>query len=182
MPSTKQETPSASDWKPSSLADWKRRATMDVTLSSGARVTIRALTLDELAANDALPDDLIRVAMLEQIPGGVVTEISEQLKKGDADSLAAAEKLSKDNLALRDRVVLAAVVTPRLAAKDLNGLDPFDKADIAAFAQRRLTVDAAGRRVGADALDTFRIVAEEHGCPADCAACAASARKVFGLQ
>lgn len=170
------------DWKPSTLAEWRRRSTMDVTLSSGANVTVRPLTLDELAAVDALPDDLIRIVLLEQIPGGVVAEIGAQLEKGDPASLAAARKLSEDNLKLRDRIVLTAVVTPKLTAKDLAGLDPFDKAEIAAFAQRRLNVDAAGRRVGADALDTFRIVSEEHRCPPSCEACQTSARRVYGLQ
>jgi hypothetical protein len=150
--------------------------------SSTANVTIRPLTLDELAAQNGLPDDLLRVALLEQIPGGVVAEIADKIEKGDAASLAAAKKLSDDNLKLRDRIVLAAVVAPKLTARDLAGLDPFDKAEIAGFAQRRETVDAAGRRVGADALDTFRIVGEEHGCPPNCEACAASARRVFGLQ
>ena len=169
-------------WKASSLAEWKRRSTIDVTLGSLTNVTIRPLTLDELAAQDGLPDDLLRVALLEQIPGGVVAEISRQIEAGDEKSLAAAKKLSDDNLKLRDRIVLAAVVAPKLTAKDLAALDPFDKAEIAAFAQRRETVDAAGRRVGAEALDTFRIVGEEHGCSPNCPACAASARRVFGLQ
>lgn len=170
------------EFRPSSLADWKKSSTIDVVLGSGAHVTIRPLTLDELAANGALPDDLLRVAMLEQIPGGVVSEIAEQLQKGDPDSLKAAKKLSEDNLQLRDRVVLAAVVAPKLKPADLQHLDPFDKSMIAEFAQRRRTIDAAGRRVGAHALDTFRVVAEEHGCPPDCPACNATARRVFSLQ
>lgn len=169
-------------WKPSSLADWKKRATMDVTLTSGANVTIRALTLDELAAANGLPDDLIHVALLEQTAGGVTGKIAEHLDRAKPTDLADAKKLSNATLQLRDRLVLAAVVAPKLTAKDLAVLDPFDKAEIAAFAQRRLTVDAAGRRVGADALDTFRIVREEHGCAEGCEACAQAARRVYGVQ
>jgi hypothetical protein len=182
MPPKTQQSPSAAEFRPSSLAEWKRHSTMDVILSSGTGVTIRALTIDELAAQGGIPDELLHVALLEQVPGGVVAEIHRRLQEGDADSLQAANKLSQDNLKLRDRLVLAAIVSPRLKAADLKGIDPFDRAMIAEFAQRKRTLDAAGRRVGAQALDTFRIVAEEHGCAPDCPACQTTARRVFGLQ
>ena len=39
------------EFRPSSLADWKKSSTIDVVLGSGAHVTIRPLTLDELAAD-----------------------------------------------------------------------------------------------------------------------------------
>jgi|SRR5581483_3324073 len=177
---TEKQQSATSEWKPSSLADWKRRATMDVTLGSGARVILRALTLDDLG--DALPNDLVRIALLDQIPGGVVSQIAMHLDAGDDEALAAAQKLSDDNLRLRDEIVLRAVVSPQLRPKDLAELDPFDKAEIVEYAQRKRVVDSAGRRVGADALSTFRTIAEEHGCAPDCEACAAAARRVSGVQ
>jgi hypothetical protein len=179
----KNQHSSAPDWTPSSLADWKRRATMDVTLSSGARVRLRALTIDELAAADGLPNDLVRVALLEQLPGGVVAEIAGHLENDDDPAaFAAAQKLSQDTMLLRDRLVLLAVVEPQLTERDLAKIDPFDKAEIAEYAQRKRVVDSAGRRVGADALSTFRTLAEEHACDPDCPACAAAIQRICGVQ
>ena len=55
--------------KPSEWADSaetiKASRTMDVTLLSGAKVTLRTVTLDELALDDAIPGDLIEVAILD---------------------------------------------------------------------------------------------------------------------
>lgn len=140
----------------SSLAEAKRNAQVDITCPSGTKYTIRPQTLDELAAEDGLPDDLLRVALLEMVPGGVVAEISEKLRAGDPESLASARSLSQDTMGLRDRIVLSAVVAPALKAKDVALLDPFDKAMIAAIAQRKLSEDATGKQVGADPLATFR--------------------------
>lgn len=140
----------------SSLAEAKRRAHVDITCPSGARYTIRALDLDELAADGGLPHDLLRVVLLEMVPGGVVSAINDKLVKGDAESLEQARKLSQDVVAVRDRIVLHAVVAPALKEKDVAALDPFDKDMIAKIAQRRLAVDAEGKGVGADPLATFR--------------------------
>lgn len=153
---TRPRTPT-SEPKPDSLAEAKRRARFVVTGHSGATYELRALTLDDLAAEEALPDDLIRVALLEaHTPGGVSGEIARELKKSSEEGNAAAVKISADVLALRDRIVLAAVTAPKLKPADVADLDPFDRAMIAEFAQRQRNVDAAGRQVGADTLDTFR--------------------------
>lgn len=138
----------------SSLAEAKRNATVNLQASSGTRYTVRPLTLDELAAEDGIPDDLLRVALLESVPGGVVYEISEKLRAGDAESLRQAQELSQSLVGLRDRIVLRSVVAPSLKPRDLAALDPYDKAEIAAVAQRRMGVDRDGRLV--DGLATFR--------------------------
>lgn len=179
-PATPESPPS--EFTPSTLEELKAGRRMAIVLDSGRSVVIRSLTLDELAAEEGLPDDLFHIALLDGLPGGVVGKIAEQLEAGDPASLEQAAKLSRDNLALRDRLVLAAVVEPKLTLADVKDLDPFDRATIALFAQRRRTIDAAGRRVGAQALDTFRIFDQEHGCPPDCPACQATARRVFNLQ
>lgn len=140
----------------SSLAEAKRNAHIDITGPSGTRYTIRPLTLDELAAIDGLPDDLLRIALLETVPGGVIEEISDKLRLGDPESLKAAQQLSQDTVRLRDRIVLEAVVSPALKAKDVEALDPFDRHMIAGIAQRRVHEDATGKQVGADPLATFR--------------------------
>lgn len=144
------------------LATWKSNTLIHATGPSKTKFTIRPLTLDELAADDALPDDLLRVALLEwsrSVTGGVMGEMETHLKKGSPEALAAARKLSKDNLSLRSRVIVRALVKPRVTEKELVGLDPYDKEMIAALSQRTISRDATGKQVGADALDHFRAVA-----------------------
>lgn len=142
-------------FKASTLAEWKKSATMDVTLTSGTRVTLRALTLDELAAAEALPDDLLRVVVLDQM-GALMKERARLLNTGKPADAAEERKLAAATLEVRDRIVLAAVVAPKLTAKDVKDLDSFDKEEIAEFAQRRRNVDATGKEVGADRLGFFR--------------------------
>lgn len=142
----------------SSLAEAKRAATVDMISASGTKWTVRPLTLDELVAEEGLPDDLLRVALLEAVPGGVVFEIAEKLRQGDKESLLEAKKLSEDTVRLRDRIVLKSVVAPALKERDLDELDPYDKTDIAAVAQRKLTVDEEGRLI--PGLATFRSAGE----------------------
>jgi hypothetical protein len=138
----------------SSLAEAKRNTQIDITAPSGTQYTIRPLTLDDLASENGLPDDLLRAALLEMVPGGLVMEISEKLRLGDTESLQAARKLSQDTVRLRDRIVLRAILAPAVKEKDLPALDPFDKEMIAAIAQRKLSEDATGKKVGAQ-LATF---------------------------
>jgi hypothetical protein len=135
----------------SSLAEAKRNATVNFVSSSGTKWTVRPLTLDELAAEDGLPDDLLKVMLLEMIPGGVVAEIAGKISEGDQE---AARKLAQDTVILRDRIVLRATVAPMLKPRDLDALDPYDKNEIAAVAQRRLGVDEEGRLT--TGLATFR--------------------------
>lgn len=145
----------------SSLAEAKRNARIEITAPSGTRFTLRALTLDDLAAEDGLPQELLHIALLEMTPGGVVAEIANKLRKGDPESLEQSRILSANAAALRDRLVLRAVIEPSLKASDLAALDPFDKIEIADIAQRKKVVDAAGKQVGADALARFRAPGDE---------------------
>lgn len=145
-------------WKPSSLAEAKRNAVVNMTASSGTRYAVRPLTLDELLAMNGMPDDLIRIALLDSVRVGreqsaLTVEIGEKLAKGDKASLAEAQQLSRGLVELRNRLVVAAVQAPKLKAKDLATLDPYDLEEIAAVAQHRLVVDEAGRLV--DPLATF---------------------------
>jgi hypothetical protein len=145
-------------WKPSSLAEAKRNAVVNMTASSGTRYAVRPMTLDELLSMNAMPDDLIRIALLDNIRVGreqsaLTVEIGEKLAKGDKASLVEAQGLSRGLVDLRNRLVLAAVQAPKLKPKDLADLDPYDLDEIAMVAQHRLVVDEAGRLV--DPLATF---------------------------
>ncbi len=146
-------------WKPSSLAEAKRNAVVNMTASSGTRYAVRPLTLDELIAMNGMPDDLVRVALLDNIKIGreqsaLTLEIGEKLRKGDKASLAEAQQLSRGLVELRNRLVVAAVQAPKLKPKDLDDLDSYDLDEIAAVAQHRLLVDEEGRLV--DPLATFQ--------------------------
>jgi hypothetical protein len=159
MSPTRRSTTLPPETDGDTLAAWQRNSLIHATGPSGTVFVLRALTLDELAAEDALPDDLLRVALLEwsrEVTGGVMGEMSANLKKGTPEALTAARKLSQDNLRLRNRIIVRALVKPRVTEKDLVKLDPYDLAMIAAISQRQVNIDAAGRRVGADTLDTFR--------------------------
>lgn len=145
-------------WKPSSLAEAKRNAVVNMTASSGSRYAVRPCTLDELIAENGMPDDLIKVALLDSIKVGrdaseLTIEISAKLRAGDKASLAEATKMSRDLVTLRDRLVVKAVQAPKLKLRDLAAIDPYDLDEIAAVAQHRLLVDEAGRLV--DPLATF---------------------------
>lgn len=145
-----------SDATPDSLAAVQRKTCPTIVCPSTAAFEIRALTLDELAADEALPDDLLRVALVEShAPGGVSAEIAAAAGRDDVDE---ARRLSRALLELRDRIVHKAVVKPALTLAQVKKLDPYDKAMIVEFAQRQRSIDAAGREVGADTLDTFRRV------------------------
>lgn len=157
-----------------SLDDWKLSRLLDVTLPSGMRVTIIKLTLDELVQEDALPDDLVRVALLEISPGGVEAQLGRDLAKNDKAGLKAAKDLAAANLRLQDRIVLRAVVAPKIEEEQLPEVDPYDKAMIAGIACGRLFYDEAGRRIGPEPMSTFREHARTHHPDVsveDCEAC-----------
>jgi hypothetical protein len=137
-------------FKPGSLDEWKGRRHIPATLPSGMNVILRTVTLDDLAAVEGLPDDLLRVALIEMTPNGVPGEIARLLQSERPESLEASMRLSRDTVALRDRLVLAAVVEPVITADDVGSLDGFDKAMIADIASRQTVEDAAGRRVYGD--------------------------------
>jgi hypothetical protein len=154
-----------------SLAGWKQRRYALATLPTGLKVRLRSVTLDELAAEEGLPDTLVRVAVLEQLPGGAVAEMARDMVAGP-EGIARTRELSRDVLALRDRLILRAVVEPALEQADLADLDPFDKGMIAALASRERDDDAAGRRVwGVEPLNTFQVFRDVHGCAEDCPSC-----------
>lgn len=176
-----QEPPSASN----GVGEWQRRRFAKATLPTGQEVTLRAVTLDELAALDALPDDLVAVAWYEKLPGGISAQIpAPELQT--PEGAARARKLSQDTLALRDKLVLAAVVEPAITETDLPSLDPFDKDMVANLASRQDDLDATGRRVwGVEPLNTFQDFRDVHGCdagPEPCPGCAELVQRYSQVQ
>lgn len=176
MTTTQSPTPpSAENWA-SSFDEIQQLRLIYATLPTGAKMVLRTLTLDELAAVDGLPDDLLRVALLEMDPrGGIAGEIARLVRRSeeseDDTSVEEAQKLSQANVQLVNRLVQAAVVEPPLTLEQTETLDGFDKAMIAGIASRRIGFDAAGRRVGVEPLDTLATFRAKHGCAEDCSGC-----------
>lgn len=161
MSATRRRTASQSppEPSPSSLAEWERNSVFTVTGPSGTVFEMRSLTLDQLTGEDALPDDLLRIAMIEwarEVTGGIKGEMAEQLKKGTPEALEAVRKLGRDNLALGRRLAVAAIVRPKVTEAKLAKLDPYDIDMIVRISQRLEVEDATGKKVGADRLDNFR--------------------------
>lgn len=187
MTTTPENTPSApaESWA-SSFDEIQQLRLIYATLPTGAKIVLRTLTLDELAAIDGLPDDLLRVALLEMTPGGIATEIARLVRRHegseDDTSVEEAQKLSQANVQLVNRLVQAAVVEPALTLEQVETLDGFDKAMIAGIASRRIGFDAAGRRVGVEPLDTFATFLREHGCAEGCPACEKSRLALSTVQ
>lgn len=160
-----------------SVSDWKRRRHAPATLPTGQQVTLRRLTLDELAADDALSNELVAAVVLELQPGGIAVEMAR------LQDLEKQRELGRDMLRVRDALVLRAVVEPALEPADIPELDPFDKAMIADIASGQSDVDATGRRVwGVEPLNTFQAFRDEHGCDEGCEACDRVVREFSGVQ
>lgn len=122
---------------------------------SGTQYRIRTLTLDELIAADGFPDDLLNIAVLERA-GATVGEMARELRDGGPDGKHRVRDLSRQLVALTDRICEMAIVDPVLAAADIAELDGHDKQMIVALCQRRSFEDATGRRFGVATLDRFR--------------------------
>lgn len=161
-----------------SLEEWKGRRTALATLPTGLKVRLRSVTLDELAADEALPDDLVAVAVNERT-GLTAVELARRV----SEDTGSAREYSQQILRLRDKLVLRAVVEPDLTEADLDEVDPFDKDMVANIASRQTDVDATGRRVwGVEPLNTFQVFRDKHGCVEGCAACEATVLEFSQVQ
>jgi hypothetical protein len=145
MPRTRKSAPP--DWADTAAAVTSRRH-MDVTLPSGLKFTLQTVTLDELAVDDAIPGDLLAAAILDSADL-LLPQMLQDVRAGKPEE---AQKLSRDMLALRDRVCARAIVKPDPTAGLLAALDGFDKQMIVELAQRKRSIDAAGKVVAAQVL------------------------------
>lgn len=177
---------SENGWQPSTVEEWHARATHRIELHN-ARVLVRFRSLGELIAHGELPDDLIKLALLELSrgagSGGITGEIANELAKADlADgdktaaeaSLKSAREIAEGAARLVREQVAFALVEPKLTAEDLAHPDfPMEDLELlAGILNRQIEYDAAGRRIGIEPLATFRVFAQAHGCPAEgCPAC-----------
>lgn len=143
----------------SSIEELEEIRVMRATLTSGARVLLGTVALDELIASEALPKDLIYVAVLER-SGATVLEMARELKDGGADAGERVREISKDVLRMHEKLAYVALMKGGHdeveAGEVLKRLDEYDRKMIADLAQRKTVEDAAGRRFGAETLGQFR--------------------------
>lgn len=125
--------------------------TMDVTLLSGLKVTLRTVNLDELAVAEAIPGDLLVAAILDS-GDMLLPTMWDHVKNDRTDE---AQKLARDILLLRERICRDALVSPAPTDELMAALDGFDKQMIVELAQRKRSTDAAGKVVAAQQLGDF---------------------------
>lgn len=130
---------------PDQLAE---RSTMDVTLPSGNKVTLRTVTLDELIIDEALPADLVGAAYLDS-SGMLPIEMHRAWERQAPEEI---QKFSRDALAVRERLVIRALVAPAPTAAVVASLDQFDRRMIEDLAQRRRNRDWLGKEVGPEEI------------------------------
>lgn len=129
----------------------KGRSTMDVTLPSGNQVTLRTVTLDELIIDEALPADLVGAAYLDS-SGMLPLEMHKAWEQQRPEEI---QKFSRDALAVRERLVTRALVSPEPTPAVVASLDQFDRRMIEDLAQRRRNRDWLGKQVAPEELSEF---------------------------
>jgi hypothetical protein len=167
-------------------AGWAGRAIHRAELWSGMRILFRFPTLGELIATGELPERLLELALLEYgDPGrsyrliGAQAEQALDEQKSDEERQAAkdrADQFGRDLATLNRELCALALVEPKLTAEELSEVPLQDLEMLAGFINRTVVMDAAGRRIGIEPLDTFRQFRDKHGCGEDCQACEATRR------
>lgn len=114
----------------------------DVTLPSGAKVTIKLPNVSELIKSGQLPNDLIKVAT-EYVAKGATAELPDDLN---------------DKVAEYNRFLVALTVhEPKITPDDVPSLPAEDLDMIVSFANRQIDIDAVGHHLaGLEAVDSFR--------------------------
>lgn len=142
-----EQTEQSPTSKPRSAAAWKRRREHDVTLPSGAEVTIVLPNLPALAKAGQIPNELLDVA-------------SEQVNTGQVEA-STAEQITL--LADFHRYLVSiTVVAPKIEADDVPELPYEDINMLVEFAIRSRDQDALGHHLsGLDRTAEWRSFREE---------------------
>lgn len=119
---------------------WKRKATHDgVTLPSGAVVSIKLPSLEQLVKNNTIPNPLIEAALSHK----------------DADKIDA--KMLRETWEYTRFIVPLTVVSPEITEDDVEDLPKEDLQLIAHLAGRQTDTDAVGHQLGGlETLKSFR--------------------------
>lgn len=188
-----KKTTSKSDGWAGSAADWRARNVHRAELWSGMRILFRFPTLGELLTNGKLPETLLALAVAEYAePGGIAKQIAATYDGIDEDTPdevrakadARVHEFGEQIAALNRELCAAALVEPKLTADNLANPD-FPMQDLemlAGILNREIVYDAAGRRIGVEPLDTFRVFRDQHACAESCPECAASRRELSSVH
>jgi hypothetical protein len=155
------ETAEKSSWAESKTA-WKRRTVHNVTLETGMQVRIKFPDAGELIRQDALPDELIHIAFMDQFAPDKLREIIGDAKE-EADLL-------KNFNELGDRLAVEMLVDPKLTLDELRQIPQEDLDMLKQIAMRERDTDARGVKLGVVRLDVFATFREAHERSADVAA------------
>lgn len=181
--STHTNAPSA---PPPNVGARHDRVVHTITGHFGATYKITTLGLQGLLERDALPEDLLDVAVREQF----------SVDGEAADMMDAAASLGRDEIlqrlrefgSLQRHLAAAALVEPKMTADELaammdsGAVPPDDVAMIASIVLRRRDVDARGVKIGVAVLDLDEAFHEAHGIPVEgCEGCKAFVARLSSL-
>jgi len=169
MTPKKSSAPTDETWAGTG-ASWKKRGGPHrLTLPSGMRVLARVLGLTSLARLEGLPEDLVdavvlHVANLEH--GGLPAVIAADLSNAATDPAVAARvaKRINDFGRLTKHLVAAALEKPKLTVDELEEIPEDDLEMLMRIVTGRQSFDAAGVRIGVEALDAWATFRHAHGC------------------
>ncbi len=141
--STEPQTDSRGPQKVTSAAQLKKRAVHDdVTLPSGAIVSIKLPNLSQMIKAQTLPNELVEAALRQQVQPGEDANKPKPLTREDLEQ----------DWDFVEFIVPITLHTPKITAEDVKDLDPMDTTMLANFAARRTDIDAVGHQLGG--LDT----------------------------
>jgi hypothetical protein len=170
--------------------EWAGRALHNIVCPTGAAVVIRIPNLAELIRTQLVPSRLMQTAIRELISPGVVpikasgeaepgTEAGEASVEWDVDEIGRMLELS-------EWLVTEMLVEPKLTVEDLRDparRPPAQDIDmLISIARRDRDWDARGVKIGVFPIDRAATFRRNHGCTADCEACAESGRELSTLD
>lgn len=128
---TQTDTPPDTDSvKPDSKSGWKRRVNRpNVTLPSGAVVTIKLPNIAQLIKSGTLPNDLIEAA----------------IEVRSADKIT--RQMLEESWNYTEFIVPLTVADPAIEAEDVKDLPPDDLEMLVGFAGRQIDTDAIGHHI-----------------------------------
>jgi hypothetical protein len=165
-------------------------------LPSGRKAVYRDVSLFDLQRLESLPTELREHVVQEWAHPGTLAELAiapfEALKElekkptkkqeaaAEAEFFRVTDLIGQVNLQL----VALALVEPAMTVEQLRQIPTPDLEMLSSLISRKTAVDHVGRRVGAVALDWFRVVTAAHGleCAPDCNACQAAGWTLSTVQ
>ena len=128
----------------------KKRAVHEgVTLPSGAYVTVRIPSIEQMVKAGSIPNHLIEAAV--------------KVQREDPQTTEEAKKLIEETWEFTEFIIPEVLVEPKIEAEDVKDLDPRDIQMLADFAARRDDMDAVGHQLGG--LETQKSFREHRGIP-----------------